>query len=178
MFSVGFTPAFNKDGLSKMRFIGTEQKSGEKIKVDADGKEIIDPETNEPQIINWSLINLKFEVMGVVKGQWQEINITCGEKYTRDNILGVTLNKMGFIPYEGELETDDEGFGTIELETDEDGFCTMDGSVIAEIEDFLLESVGGEYTARVFKATEGRRKNFWQIDVNTIKPYIKKASKK
>src|SRR5690349_5678835 len=113
MFTLGFQPATNAKGYSKLIFNGAEKKEGTKVKSDRNGNVLIDPETNEPVIVEWSLINLKFLCMGVVKGQWQPLSITCTEKYSEQNLLGKTLQKMGFVPSNVEKTVDSEGFAII-----------------------------------------------------------------
>lgn len=171
MFTLGFQPATNAKGLSKLLFQGAEKKEGKKIKTDKQGQIVIDPETNEPEIIDWSLINLKFLVMGLVKGQWQMISITCTEKYSEQNLLGKTLTNMGFIPSKAAKIYDDEGFEIIDIDTDDEGFTTAETDIVTEINMFLDKAFDKPFIARVYKPVEGSRKNFWQIDIDTLKPY-------
>lgn len=171
-FTHAFTPAVNKDGFSKLTFKGLETKSGITVQKDKEGNEIVDPETGEVKTRDWTLTNLTFEVMGRVKGTFQVVPVSVGDKYSPDNTLGKVLHGMGFALPEDNIVLDDEGFEVAELSEDTEGFGVVD-DLQNEINEFLSDSEGKTYIAKVSKATEGKRKGFWVIDINTIHPFKK-----
>lgn len=175
MFTATFQPATNKQGLSKLAFLGVDVKEGDKPLTDKNGNEIIDDETGEVKVKHWTLVNLTFEVMGVVRGSSQKVSITCSEKYSPDNLLGKTLTAMGYVPPAIATELDEDGFEVQATDLDDDEFAQIDAceSGIDGIEEFLKSCEGKHFTAKVGKVTEGKRKGFWGIDVDTLKPFVK-----
>ena len=59
-----------------------------------------------------------------------------------------------------------------DVQEDEDGFESVT-DVVHDIEGFLKTCVGTIYVAKLSKATEGKRKGYWEIDVDTLKPFVK-----
>lgn len=177
MFSTAFAPATNKAGLSKLTFLGLDIKEGYKPQLDKNGNEIIDPETGEVKVRHWMLVNLTFDVMGVVRGSNQKISITCSEKYSPENLLGKTLAAMGYVPPAIQTELDDDGFEVQASELDEDEFEQIDESESGadSIEKFLKSCESKYFVAKVSKISEGKRKGFWAIDVSTLKPFVKES---
>jgi hypothetical protein len=155
-FTQAFRPALNKEGFSRLTFLGYAIKEG--VKKDKDTKE-------EKA---WKLFELKFEVMGAVRGTSKEIGLSTNFQYDADNLLGKTLAGMGYEPPALQIVEDEEGFGVVAVETDEEGFGVED-EVDLGIEKFLTEAVGNVYLAKVYKPTEGNKKGFWQIDVESLK---------
>jgi hypothetical protein len=163
MFTQSFRPALNKEGYSKLTFIGCETKEGTK-------------EDGTP----WSMFNINFLVKGAIKGTDKIIPVTTGFNYDPDNLLGTTLAKLGFVEPEIEMTNDDDGFEESVSEQDEDGFYE-DPDRQLNITEFLSSIEGNIYIGKISKMTEGKRKGFWVIDVNSIqffKPGEKKEEKK
>jgi hypothetical protein len=159
MFTQSFRPALNKDGYSRLTFIGCETKEGTK-------------EDGTP----WSMFNINFLVKGAIPGTDKIIPVTTGFNYDPDNLLGTTLAKLGFTLPEPEYIQDDEGFEVAEIETDDEGFG-VEPDTRLDIFEFLESIEGNVYIAKVNKMTEGKRKGFWVIDVNTIQ-FFKAGEKK
>ncbi len=157
-FTQAFRPALNKEGFSRLTFLGFAIKEGVK-----DGKE-------------WKLFELKFEVMGAVRGTTKEIGLSTNFQYDTDNLLGKTLAGMGYEPPTLATVEDEEGFEVVAVDTDDEGFGVED-EVDLGIEDFLTEAVGNVYLAKVYKPTEGAKKGFWQIDVESLKLFKAKDGK-
>ena len=173
-FQQAFIPAVNKDGYSRLTFVGLDRKSGTTIVKDKAGNEVIDTETGEVKTKEWVINNLVFDVMGRVKGTSQKVSVTVGERYSNDNLLGKTLQAMGFVSPEVETVTDDEGFDVEVLPEDEDGFGVIEGDTLGEaLENFIACVQGKVFIAKLSKLTEGKRKGFWNIDVETLKPFSK-----
>lgn len=170
-FQQAFVPAVNKDGYSRLTFLGMDKKSGISPVKDKEGNTTVDAETGEVKTKEWVIINLTFEVMGRVKGTSQKVAVTVGERYTEENLLGKTLTAMGFVAPEVETVTDDDGFEVEVLPEDEDGFGQVedDDSLGSSIEAFINNHIGKVYMGKVEKATEGKRKGYLMVDVETIK---------
>lgn len=160
-FSLSFRPALNKAGLARAEYIGYEIKKGTKTKTNEEGEIIEKP---------WSLLSINFEVKGVTRGSCQKVCITCGFDYDTENPLGITLTSLGYEPPTIPLVLDDEGFEVEAVEEDSEGFETT-GEVDFGIEEFLETIKGKVFTAKVYRATEGREKGYWQIDAKTLTPF-------
>jgi hypothetical protein len=167
MFGLEFAPATNKNGFSKIRFIGVEEKSGTKI--------ILNEKTGEHENFEWRIVNLIFDVMGVKSGEWKNINISTNGRYSDDSVLGTVLKNMGFVPSSYNSVIDEDGFRIIEGETDEDGFGIVEDSLADDIENFLKNNEGRFFIAKIFKPTEGRQKGFYQILPGTIELFKSKS---
>lgn len=154
-FTSAFRPALNKEGFGKLTFLGTSTQSGTKD----DGT-------------NWEIFKLNFEVMGAVRGTNQKINIATNYQYSEDNLLGKALSNMGFTPNAIELIEDDAGFMVVNTQEDEDGFESVNDAV-PDIEGFLESCKGQVFTAKLNKPTEGKRKGYWEIDVDSLKPFVR-----
>lgn len=174
-FQQAFVPAVNKDGFSRLTFKGMDKKAGISPVKDKAGNETINPETGEVKTKEWVIINLTFEVMGRVKGTSQKVAVTVGERYSEENLLGKTLTAMGFVPPEVETVTDDEGFEVEILPEDEEGFGQVedDDALGQSIDTFIEASLDKVYIGKVEKATDGKRKGYLQLDVETLKPLTK-----
>ena len=154
MFTAKFQPAINKNGQSKLTFIGTDVKEGEK-----DGKP-------------WSMFKFRFLCMGKFHGSDQEITLTTGFQYDRDNSLGKTLTAMGFEIPIPKTVIDDDGFEIVEAENlDGDGFEVTEPPKL-NIESFLETKINSIYIAKLSK----NQKGFWSIDVDTLKPMAQKQA--
>jgi hypothetical protein len=151
MFTQSFQPATNKEGLARLTFIGYEAKEGTK-------------DDGSP----WSMFNINFLVKGKVPGTDRIIPVTTGFNYDPENLLGITLTNLGFTIPEAPTVEDDEGFETVAVDFDDEGFETSAQQQL-DIMGFLNSIENNVYTARVYKATEGKRKGFWLIDASTIK---------
>jgi hypothetical protein len=160
-FSQSFKPALNKAGFARAEYIGYEIKEGITKKTDKDGEIIERP---------WSLLSICFEVRGTARGTSQKMSITCGFNYDAENLLGVTLASLGYQPPTVEMMVDDEGFEVEAVEEDEEGFETT-GEVDFGIEEFLETIKGKVFTAKVYRATEGKQKGYWQIDAKSLTPF-------
>lgn len=157
-FTAAFKPALNKEGYGKLTFLGSSTQSGEK----EDGS-------------SWDIFKLTFEVMGAIRGVNQKILVVTNFAYEEDNLLGKTMRHMGFIPVLNEsvnMIEDDMGFMVIPVAEDEDGFHT-DCEVVPDIDGFFKKCEGQVYLAKVCKVIEGKRKGFWEIDVDSLKPFVK-----
>jgi hypothetical protein len=157
-FSPSFKPALNKSGLARCEYIGYEIKKGVSSKIDKESGEVIE----KP----WSLLAINFEVRGVVRGTLQKIAVTTGFDYAIDNALGIVLNAFGYEPPKVELIVDEEGFEVEAVEEDEEGFATENSNY--GIQEFLESAKQKVFTAKVYKATEGKQKGYWQIDYKTL----------
>jgi hypothetical protein len=158
-FTQGFKPALNRDGFARCEYIGYEIKSGD--------SEFTDKKTLQIHKREWELLSINFKVKGTVRGTDKIISITTNLKYEDDNLLGITLDLLGFKKPNSEVELDDEGFEVIATNEDDEGFEETD-TIELGIEEFLDSIEGNVYIAKVAKATEGKRKGFWQIDAKTI----------
>lgn len=175
MFRQAFEPARNKEGYAKLTFLGCTTKTGESPEKDSDGN-VLKNEDGSIKLRKWVLNLLEFDCLGVVRGFNQKISITCGEVYAPDNLLGITLSAMGFQSNSMELEEDDDGFTVQSFNdesTDDDGFTQVEGDTLADIIGFLESCKGCVYIAFVNKCLEGKRKGFWEIDANSLKPFVK-----
>lgn len=157
-FTQGFRPAFNKQGLARLTFLGTGSQMGTKD----DGT-------------TWEIFKLVFEVMGEDRGVNQKVSIVTNYTYDEDNALGKTLKAMGFVPptTEAEMVEDDGGFMVRSVNEDDEGFALAESSSTPDIEGFLKGCEGKVYLAKVMKHTEGKRKGFWEIDVESLAPFKK-----
>ena len=155
-FTAAFRPALNKEGFGKLTFLGTSTQSG----------------TNEDGT-PWEIFKLNFEVMGATRGVNQKISITTNYQYAEDNKLGKALLNMGFVPPKpAELVADDQGFMKDAVQEDEDGF-EQANDVVPDIEGFLESCKGIVYVGKLGKATEGKQKGYWEIDIDSLKPFVK-----
>lgn len=154
-FTSAFRPALNREGYAKLTFLGSGSQSGSK-----DGKD-------------WEIFKLVFEVQGVVRGTNQKITIVTNYQYSEDNQLGRALKGMGFVPEPLELIQDEDGFDVVDAVQDEDGFEVVDDAQLPDIEGFLKSCEGRVFIGKVNKIVEGKRKGFWEVDVDSIKPFMK-----
>lgn len=152
MFTAKFQSAKNKNGESKLTFIGTDIKEGEK-----EGKP-------------WSIFKFRFLCMGKFHGSDQEVGLITGFQYEPDNVLGRTLNAMGFKTPTPNTVFDDDGFEIVEPENlDDDGFEVTLAPKLNVI-GFLETKVDSLYIAKLAK----NQKGFWEIDVDTLRPFVSK----
>jgi len=163
-FTTAFKPALNKEGYARLQFIGHEVKSGI--------SKVTNKETGEITDREWSLLSIDFDCKGVVRGTNQKISITTGFNYSEDNTLGRTLSKLGYKPPISDVVLDEEGFEVVAVNDDDEGFEIVDNLVLG-IEEFLLSIVDKVFIGRINKATEGKRKGFWEIDIDSINLFIK-----
>lgn len=157
-FSQSFKPALNKAGFARAEYTGYEIKEGVSTKTTKDGEIIEKP---------WSLLSINFDVRGTARGSFQKMSITCGFNYDAENLLGVTLASLGYEPPTIKMTLDEDGFEVEAVEEDEEGFETT-GEVYFGIEEFLETIKGKVFTAKVYRATEGKQKGYWQIDVKSL----------
>lgn len=155
VFKQAFRPAFNKEGYAKLTFKGQEIRS------------ITRKETGEVIQLN----ELTFEVMGAVRGNNQNVKISTGFSYDRENLLGKTLEAMGWV-LETKIVTDDEGFDVQEVSEDGDGFEQEEVQVL-DFTPIFQSKVGQEYIAKLTKNDKG----YWSVDVSTLKPFVKPTVK-
>lgn len=158
-FTQGFKPALNKDGYARCEYTRYEVKSGK--------SKVTDQKTGEVNDREWELLSIYFQIKGAVRGTDKTISITTNLKYEVDNLLGITLNLLGFEKPDSEVELDDEGFEVVATTEDDEGFEELE-HVDLGIEEFLDSIKGNVYIAKVAKATEGKQKGYWQIDARTI----------
>lgn len=159
-FTAAFKPALNREGYAKLTFLGTGSQTG----------------TKEDGTV-WEIFKLAFEVMGTTRGVNQKVSIVTNYVYAIDNALGRAMQNMGYVA-NGETENlieDEDGFLVTSVSEDNDGF-EIASDAIPNIEQFFDECVGKIYLAKISKITEGKRKNFWEIDVDSLKLFTKKES--
>jgi len=138
LFKAPFLPAVNAIGHAKLTFVGLDTKTG-LTKVE-----------RRPYQIN----NLKFEVMGKVRGTSTFVNITSGTTFDIESPFCKALVNMGMSPQIlldihlamfGEVETveDSDGFEVEDIPEDSDGFGVIEGQEydFSEIEKFCLEKI-------------------------------------
>lgn len=171
LFTAPFQPALNTSGEAKLTFIGLEQKTG--IAKDS-GRE-------------YQLNNLKFEVMGKVRGTSTFVNITSGKVFDIESHFCKALINMGLKPqvlmdiYQqimGDVETveDSDGFEVEDIPEDDDGFGVIDTPELdfSELEKFCLLNCQKVFTGKVFQ----NDKKYWEINAETIKPLNKPKAEK
>lgn len=165
-FVSAFKPALNKEGYAKLTFLGTGTQSGVKN------------EGTEQERL-WELFKLVFEIQGVVRGNNQKVSITSSYTYDEDSTLGKALKAMGFKKEASELQLveDEDGFGVSTFVEDTEGFEVASESV-PDIEGFLEGCKGIVFIGKVQKGKEGKSKGFWEIDVDTLKPFVRNYSAK
>ena len=170
MFKTAFTPALNKDGLSKLEFKDYElsQTSYEKL----------NKETGVTETIPYESFRLNFDVMGKFLGTNQIISVGCDPSISEDNRLGTVLKALGFEFPSIPITDDADGFAVADdgSQFDDDGFAVAEVDLTdlsAAITEFLDCSKGSFYVGKVAKNTKG----YWTIDPQTIKPMVKKSSK-
>ena len=170
LFTAPFQPALNTSGEAKLTFIGLEQKTG--IAKDS-GRE-------------YQLNNLKFEVMGKVRGTSTFVNITSGKVFDIESHFCKALINMGLKPqvlmdiYQqimGDVETveDSDGFEVEDIPEDDDGFGVVEAPELdfSELEKFCLLNCQKVFVGKVFL----NDKKYWEINAETIKPLPKKEKK-
>ncbi|MFM6211385.1 hypothetical protein [Planktothrix sp.] len=171
LFKAPFTPALNKSGEAKLTFIGLEVKIG---KTKAEGRD-------------YQLNNLKFEMMGKIRGTSTFVNITSGTTFDIQSPFCKALVNMGLKPqilmdiYQEifeDVETieDENGFEVEDCTEDDDGFAVEDARDFdfSEIEKFCVLNYQKVFTGKVFQ----NDKKFWEIDPETIKPLAKPKAEK
>jgi len=171
LFKAPFLPAVNATGHAKLTFIGLDTKTG-LTKVE-----------RRPYQIN----NLKFEVMGKVRGTSTYVNITSGTNFDIESPFCKALINMGInqqilldihLAMFGEADTieDSDGFEVEDIPEDSDGFGIIEGQEydFSEIEKFCLENNTNVFTGKVFQ----NDKKYWEIDAETIKPLTKPKTEK
>lgn len=170
LFTAPFQPALNAQGEAKLTFIGLEQKTG--IAKDS-GRE-------------YQLNNLKFEVMGKVRGTSTFVNITSGKVFDIQSNFCKALQNMGIKPQilmdihlkiNEDVVTveDDNGFEVEDIPEDSDGFGVVDAPVLNfdELERFCVQNCQNVFTGKVYQ----NEKKYWEINAETIKPLPKKEKK-
>ncbi|MEH2309319.1 hypothetical protein [Nostoc sp.] len=154
MFSQSFKPALNKDGYARLTFANYQIQS----EYSKNGSES-------------SKFLLEFLVKGSVQNTDTIISITTDLIYDKDNLLGITLNKLGFkTPYTNP-KFDAEGFEVIMINVAEK--CDKDfesrEQIDLGIEKFLDSIKYNVYLAKMNNIDKGKDKTFWEIDVSSIK---------
>lgn len=171
LFKAPFLPAVNATGHAKLTFVGLDVKTG------------LTKLESRPYQIN----NLKFEVMGKVRGTSTFVNITSGTNFDIESSFCKALVNMGMSPkilldihleMFGEVETveDRDGFEVEDIPEDSDGFGVVEGQDydFSEIEKFCLENNTKVFTGKVYQ----NDKRYWEIDAETIKPLTKPKTEK
>jgi len=166
LFTAPFQPALNASGDAKLTFIGLEVKTG---KTKDSGRD-------------YQLNNLKFEVMGKVRGTSTFVNISSGKIFDIQSNFCKALINMGLKPqilmdiYQqifNDIDTieDENGFEVEDCTEDDDGFAVEDARDFdfSEIEKFCVINCQKVFTGKVFQ----NDKKFWEIDPETIKPLVK-----
>jgi hypothetical protein len=164
-FSAAFSPALNQDGFAKITFLELKSLFGKAGDVSDKTGAIYEK--------NWEIHNLVFSCQGMVRGSTQNIAIKISTKYSSDNALGTLLKNMGYIEPKFETELDEDGFEIVTVDEDDDGFATVE-SLDLGIDEFIKESIGKVFIAKVFRESEGSNKGRLTIDIATIKPFISK----
>jgi len=148
-----------KDGKARLAFIGCQHSI---IEWKKDGQKIIKP-----------ILKLVFSVTDVTQENPVNISLTCDYRYNPNNRLGVTLKAMGLVVVdEVEIIDEDDEFGT--------KMKPIDTNLIFN---FLRECAGLVFKSGLQTATKkdkftGERydaKGLWEIDFNSIEPYLKKG---
>ena len=134
MYTFNFEPAKNREGLSRGTFLGVEEKRG------------ISKSTGRP----YSLILVKFEVLGKYKGTTATISLATGS----DKELLAALVSMGWEPGEA---TDVEVI-------DDDG--VVDIQEVYSYDDFVKSAIGKSYRFMVSMNSKG----YYSIKRCTIRP--------
>lgn len=163
-FTTAFRPALNKDGFARLQYIGYEIKKGMTKVADKKTGEIVEKE--------WELLCLNFDVKGVVRGTSQKVSISPSFTYDEDNFLGKTLKALGYTPPTVEMVVNDEGFEELAIDENDEGFEDVE-EIDWGIEEFLDSITDKVYVGKISKATEGKRKGFWEINVETVKPFVR-----
>lgn len=163
-FTTAFRPALNKDGYARLQYIGYEIKTGE--------SDVTDKKTGEITKREWKMLCINFDVKGVVRGTSQKVSINPSFSYSEDNLLGKTLKALGYTHPSVEIIEDEEGFETVAMDEDEEGFGQVEDNNLG-IEEFLNTITDKVFIGKINKATEGKRKGYWEIDVETVKPFVK-----
>lgn len=170
LFTAPFQPALNASGEAKLTFIGLEQKTG--IAKDS-GRD-------------YQLNNLKFEVMGKVRGTSTFVNITSGKVFDIESHFCKALINMGLKPQvlmdiyqqimgDVEIVEDSDGFEVEDIPEDDDGFGVVEAPELdfSELEKFCLLNCQKVFVGKVFL----NDKKYWEINPETIKPLAKKEKK-
>lgn len=171
LFKAPFTPALNKLGEAKLTFIGLEVKTG---KTKAEGRD-------------YQINNLKFEMMGKVRGTSTFVNITSGTTFDIESNFCKALTNMGLNPQillgiyseifeDVETIEDENGFEVEDCSEDDDGFAVEDARDFdfSEIEEFCILNCQKVFTGKVFL----NDKKYWEINAETIKPLTKPKTEK
>ena len=154
--SRAFTPALNKEGLSKLTLTGFEHLKD--VKVDEKtGKE-------KP----WELFKICFVCKAKYRGmEPQKVSISTGVKYSQDNLLGKTLKALGIqIDEDLEMELDEDGFEAeaISETLDNDGFEDSDILLDIDVESLIKAKIGINYKAKISRSKKG----FWGVDIDSL----------
>jgi len=171
LFKAPFLPATNNIGHAKLTFVGLDVKTG------------LTKLERRPYQIN----NLKFEVMGKVRGTSTFVNITSGTNFDIESPFCKALINMGInqkilldihLAMFGEVDIveDSDGFGVEDIPEDSDGFGVVECQDydFSGIEKFCLENNTKAFTGKVFQ----NDKKFWEIDSETIRPLEKSKTEK
>ena len=156
MFSNAFRPALNKQGYSKLTFVGIEVKEGKR------------KDSKEP----WSMFLIKFDCMGKYYGSSQEVSVNTGFSYDLDNSLGKVLSCMGFEPPKIKTVVDPDGFEIESPESLDDDDFAREKAPELDVEGFLESKVGQIFLGKVVKNDRG----FWVVDPSSLKPIKKSQS--
>lgn len=164
-FKTAFTPALNKEGYSRLEFKGLQTLAGKAGETST--------RTGEVYVKDWEINTLTFSCKGMIKNTSQDIKITIPTKYSEGNVLARLLANLGYVAPTLETVIDDEGFEVVETDEDADGFAEVEDLDLG-IDSFLESIVDKVFIAKVFRATEGKNKGQWTIDIDTIQPFVKK----
>lgn len=157
--------------MAKLTLVGLDIKTG------------LTKGDNRPYQLN----NLKFEVMGKVRGTSTFVNITSGTTFDIQSGFCKALVNMGLKPQvlmdihlqmfdEIEVTEDSEGFEVEDIPGDSDGFGVTDEREFdfSEIEKFCLLNCQKVFTGKVYQ----NDKKYWEIDPDSIKPLTKPKTEK
>ncbi|MFM6195166.1 MAG: hypothetical protein ACKPEN_11235 [Planktothrix sp.] len=171
LFTAPFQPALNANGEAKLTFVGLEIKTG---KTKDSGRD-------------YQLNNLKFEVMGKIRGTSTFINISSGKVFDVQSNFCKALINMGLKPkvlmdiynqIMGDVATteDSDGFEVEDIPEDDDGFGVTEAPELNfdELEKFCLLNCQKVFTGKVFL----NDKKYWEINAETIKPLAKPKAEK
>jgi hypothetical protein len=171
LFTAPFQPALNASGEAKLTFVGLEVKTG---KTKDSGRD-------------YQLNNLKFEVMGKVRGTSTFVNISSGKVFDIQSNFCKALINMGLKPQilmdiynqiMGDVPTteDSDGFEVEDIPEDDDGFGVIDTPELdfSDLEKFCLLNCQKVFTGKVFQ----NDKKYWEINAETIKPLSKPKAEK
>lgn len=159
--SLGFTPATTKNGESYGKFKGGQHRTGVKEYTDQKTGEVIERE--------WSMYCLVFEVQGLYRGTFKDLEVSTNGLFTHDSDLYKALVSMGWTAETPNITEDEKGLPMISIgEEDDKGLSVIEdfGSIEDDVFAFLDSKIGQAFWLKVVK--EGR---FYKIKPDSLRPF-------